>query len=213
MNHATAMKDYAVERYLLGEMSESELDAFEQHYFECRECADELKAASIFLDNLKQVAAEEPSLARRPEPQRDWFGWLRWNTLQPVLTGLLLAMLGYQSLYRIPNLERAAMAPVAYAHVDFGVRGEGDAVRVRSGEAIQVETNLSPSMWAPHYRVEIRPVSGGEAVEFETAGPPKDQLSSFKFKVPKPLQSGDYVLTLRWDPDKSETTRLRIENQ
>lgn len=212
MTHATAMKEYAVERYLLGELPENEQDAFEQHYFECRECADDLRAASVFLENLKQVAVE-PVPARRPEPQRDWFAWLRWATLQPVLTGLLLVMLGYQSLYRIPNLERTAAAPVTPAHVDFGVRGEGDVIRLQSGELLQLETNLTPSLWAPRYRVEIRPASGGKALEFEIDGPPRERLAGFKFKVPQVVGPGDYVLTLHWPPDKSESTRLRVETQ
>jgi len=212
MTHANAMKLYAVERYLLGEMPENEQDAFEQHYFECRECADDLRAASIFLENLKQVAAE-PVPAPRPEPQRDWFAWMRWAPLQPVLTGLLLVILGYQSFYRIPNLERTAAAPVAQAHVDFGVRGEGDAVRAQHGELLQIETNLTPSLWASRYHVVVRPAGGGKAVEFDIDGPPRDRLSDFKFKVPQPLGPGDYVLTLHWAPDKSESTRLRVEIQ
>jgi hypothetical protein len=40
MNHADAAATLAVERYLLGEMTDNERPAFEEHYFGCVECAD-----------------------------------------------------------------------------------------------------------------------------------------------------------------------------
>ena len=42
MNHEEAMKAQTTERYLLGDLPENERDAFEEHYFECAICADEV---------------------------------------------------------------------------------------------------------------------------------------------------------------------------
>ena len=40
--HVFADKEDAAERYLLGQMSESDRDAYEQHFFQCVKCADEV---------------------------------------------------------------------------------------------------------------------------------------------------------------------------
>ena len=45
MTHQRAVESMASERYLLGEMSDEERDLFEEHYFECSECAEDIRAA------------------------------------------------------------------------------------------------------------------------------------------------------------------------
>ena len=47
---------HASERYLLDEMSQDERDQFEEHYFSCVECADEVRAVFAFADNAKDFA-------------------------------------------------------------------------------------------------------------------------------------------------------------
>ena len=46
MTHADALRTLAAERYLLDEMSEIEKFAFEDHFFDCAECADDVRAGS-----------------------------------------------------------------------------------------------------------------------------------------------------------------------
>jgi hypothetical protein len=60
MTHADAASTQAVERYLLGELSSEERDQFEAHAFDCIICADDLKAAALFLDTGRAVLREEP---------------------------------------------------------------------------------------------------------------------------------------------------------
>jgi len=50
-------------RYVLGELSEPEQDAFEQHYFECERCFEAVRTCQ----------ALQASLARRP--RRNWLPW------------------------------------------------------------------------------------------------------------------------------------------
>ena len=62
-------QEEVVERYLLGQLSESEQEAFEQHYFECPRCLEELETYRALRDELSRRAAEiraEP--ARAPAP-------------------------------------------------------------------------------------------------------------------------------------------------
>ena len=47
MDHAEAINKGAVERYMLGQLSGSDCEEFEIHFFECQECAQELRAGAI----------------------------------------------------------------------------------------------------------------------------------------------------------------------
>lgn len=72
MNHAEALQSQCTERYLLGEMSSEEQLEFEEHFFDCRECADDVKAAVAFTDNtralLQQSESQGHELFGRPAP-------------------------------------------------------------------------------------------------------------------------------------------------
>ena len=59
MDHAEATAQHAVDRYLLGELSAAEADAFEEHYFDCADCADELRVGMRFMNGGRGVAREE----------------------------------------------------------------------------------------------------------------------------------------------------------
>lgn len=60
MDHDQAVQTHAVERYLLKEMTPSEREEFEAHYFDCTACADDLRAAARFIEEAKQSWLETP---------------------------------------------------------------------------------------------------------------------------------------------------------
>src|SRR2546423_14363158 len=53
MNHEEATGAQATERYLLGELSDQERDAFEEHYFDCALCADDVRSGTAFVSGLR----------------------------------------------------------------------------------------------------------------------------------------------------------------
>jgi hypothetical protein len=125
MDHREANRIQAVERYLLDELTPVQQDDFEAHLFDCPECAEELRAASIFLDNARSVlrAGSEGLSAAAPAvaatygrasggvSRRGW-GWLERLSSRftapvwvPATAALcLLVVVGYQNLYQIPAL-------------------------------------------------------------------------------------------------------------
>src|ERR1700724_602231 len=66
MEHNDALSTNASDRYLLGEMSEPERFDFEAHYFECVECADDVRAGDALARGIRAVCAEDE--VRRPRP-------------------------------------------------------------------------------------------------------------------------------------------------
>jgi Putative zinc-finger len=106
MDHDDAVRLSLLERYLLGELNPELRDEFEEHYFDCRECADDLRAASAFLDaaknELRAGPRPTPSAARKP-----WFAWL-WTPsfMAPALAACLL-VIAYQNLVVFPRFRNA----------------------------------------------------------------------------------------------------------
>src|SRR5947209_8574665 len=101
MDHEVAIETHAVERYLLGEMPLSERDAFEEHYFACMECAEEIKSASLLMQDMKTALKASGPAPGSSSP--GWFSWLRPQVLVPSFAALLLAVVvGYQNQVVMP---------------------------------------------------------------------------------------------------------------
>lgn len=151
MNHAEAVEQMATERYLLGELSPELHDAFEEHFFECPECAMDVRAAALFVDEAKEHLVEltgplAAPAAERPRPALEakearkgswWTGLLRPALAGPVFAALL-AVVGYQNLVTLPALRgavgEALVAPTVYLHA--GTRGGEAPVEVDARHGI-----------------------------------------------------------------------------
>src|SRR5271156_6285423 len=109
MNHQDALQEMAVERYLLGELSGASLDSFEEHLFECSECAMDVKAGATFID----AARTELGTQRRPAATEVKHAprWTSWFTspwaLGPALAACLL-VLSFQTFVLQPRLKLEA---------------------------------------------------------------------------------------------------------
>ncbi|HET9365971.1 MAG TPA: zf-HC2 domain-containing protein [Candidatus Angelobacter sp.] len=73
IDHEQAIKTMMAERYLLGELTENERDAYEAHLFDCQTCFDQVKAGTEFVSYLKQIGGEEPVPTTVVQPPRRRF--------------------------------------------------------------------------------------------------------------------------------------------
>src|ERR1700733_8491796 len=137
MNHTEAVSNAAVDRYLLGQLSASELEEFEQHFFDCLECSRELHAGALFEDNARAVFLEEaaaPAKVRTPAETKPsvwgWF-WQRPWSAAPALAALVLAAVTlYLASIVIPGLRtqlNAALSPQPGARYVLPPISRGDA--------------------------------------------------------------------------------------
>src|SRR5215831_13264280 len=86
MTHDQAVSTHAPERYVLGELTVDERDAFEAHYFDCSSCFDEIKTGAQFLTHAREVLGPEP------EPEKGWFSVV-WGDLVRPAPAFVSAML------------------------------------------------------------------------------------------------------------------------
>lgn len=141
MNHEEAVQEMATERYLLDELSPELRDAFEEHMFECQECALDVRAGNVFLTEAK---AQLPELtappatreAARPAPSRAKKPW--WSVfVVPAFAApafaALLAVIAFQNLSTIPSLRSELREPriIPWSSLHAGTRGT-EAINVQA---------------------------------------------------------------------------------
>lgn len=140
MDHEQAVDKGVVERYLLGDLSSSESEEFETHYFGCTQCAQELQAGAIFEENARAVFLEESPRAadaralqvKNERVSLSWWSqlWLRpWSAAPALAAVALLCLSVYQAMVVVPGLRselRQAQVPQATASYVLQPLARGD---------------------------------------------------------------------------------------
>jgi hypothetical protein len=173
MDHDEAIRQKATERYLLDELDHELRDQFEEHLFDCQDCALDVRAAAVFVEQSKVIltepiapcAVKEPAAAAKP----GWFDWLRPAFAVPVLA-LLLSVIGYQNFVTVPKLTQEANQPQVgpWASLNVSTRGtETTLIKTHPGEGFAVLLNLPPEDGFVSYAVDLYNPSG----KLEWSGP------------------------------------------
>jgi hypothetical protein len=91
MDHGTAVKSDAAMRYILGEMRAQERDSFEDHYFGCMWCAEEVCRTALFVDDVRRIVRGKPRRKQvaMPTSSSKRRIALRWNRFAQMLQNLL----------------------------------------------------------------------------------------------------------------------------
>jgi hypothetical protein len=123
MDHAEAILMKAAERYVLGDLSVSEVEGFERHFFDCPQCSEELRTLSVFQENARAVFIEQTStpsisdsavsLPTLPltKPKAAGAGWSWAAMFSPAVLGPALAMLAIAVFLGYEFGERRAGGP------------------------------------------------------------------------------------------------------
>jgi hypothetical protein len=107
MNHQDATQLMAVEKYVLNELPPELRNEFEEHYFECSECAMDLRATAAFLDAAKaefQAESASKPLLVPNEKRRGLWLW-RPAFVMPALVACLL-FIAYQNAFVFPRMHQ-----------------------------------------------------------------------------------------------------------
>src|SRR6202166_5106760 len=164
MDHDMVVRQKMTERYLLEELEPAARDEFEEHFFDCKECALDVRAGALFVEQSKVVLAEkaEPVAARLPATasvpaMARWLTWFRPAVVVPVMV-MLLAVIGYQNLVIYPQLQQAFNSPqvLPWASVNVGTYGsEGPVITTRRGEGFLLFVRIPPESGYSHYTAEL----------------------------------------------------------
>src|SRR5579863_7746698 len=206
MDHTESIRLMAAEKYLLDELTPELRDQFEEHFFDCQECALEVRAGAAFVEHSKVLLSGPvavPARALVPAPAKPgWMTWLRPAFAVPVLAALLVVV-GYQNLVTYPRLKSAAAlvdAPRIMASVSLinaNTRGGSKTVvSAGQGEPFLLFVDIPAEARFSSYVAELDGPAGKSewslAIPAETA---KDMVS---IRVPAGhRQAGMYTLVVR----------------
>jgi hypothetical protein len=192
MDHDEAVRLQAAEKYVLGKLPKEQHAEYEEHYFDCSACAQEIKATVAFMESARQVVREqalEPVGARALAPAvPGFFSWLRPAFLVPVFVALVLCIT-YQNSVTIPRLKDSSSSQIGQImsssfQLRGGVRGGSDSgdtankVRVRSGESFTLNFDFTPTGTFSEYVWQLREQPGRAVKSGHISGDKKYQAVS-----------------------------------
>jgi hypothetical protein len=204
MDHSEAVRTRVAERYLLNELTGDERDAFEEHYFSCQECAEEIRCGAILMENLREIVLDTPSTTF-PAPRIFGGRSFRFQSSYQVFASaaivLLATVVGYQSLVLIPRLRRGVGGAVPQALTSVSLLASASrgsqlpVVQVGMNQPFGLYLDIPPQSGFDAFLCEVRTDS---KVEF-TVRIPKDQaIETVHLLVPgDKLKPGRYNLVVR----------------
>jgi hypothetical protein len=185
MDHFRAIELQAAERYFLGDLPPGEIEEFEQHFFECTECAADVESAGMLVAGVRSALAEAPAALNPPQgetaPPVSWWErvlafWRRPAFLAPVAAALACVAV-YQGAVVIPSLrvyEQARALPAfQLTGAVRGAPGEANAITVpRAATAVALSMDLPNDRPAPLYRCTLLDAAGRALLSIDAAAPP-----------------------------------------
>ncbi len=192
-----------VEKYFLGELSADEREAFEEHFFDCSECAADVKTTAVLIDNVREVLRTAPEAKKAPSREPGTAGFLSWwkPAYSFAAVAVLLVTVGYQNLVTIPSLRQGSTTEPqtlpSYSFVTAGSRGEGGmeiTVPARSPFGIYVDMPGDPGYTS--FRAEVVTQSG--QTKFSVPVSAEQAKDTVQLLVPGGMLSdGQYDLVIR----------------
>jgi hypothetical protein len=107
MTHEQAIGALATERYLLEEMTETERDDFEAHYFSCAACADDVRLGAVLREGVRSTPSERSAAAGRVVSFKPR-AWYLSTALPWAVAATLAVAVGYQSLVGLPSARQGS---------------------------------------------------------------------------------------------------------
>jgi anti-sigma factor RsiW len=226
MNHEDAVQEMATERYLLDELSPELREAFEEHMFECQECAFDVRAGNVFLSETKvqlpevlaaQTAAERARPAKSEPKKPLWSFWaipsFRTAFAAPVFA-LLLGVIAFQNLFTIPSLHTAATQPrmMPWTSMHMGTRGvEPTVVRAdrKQGAVLLIDLPAQPAYSS--YAFDLYDPQGRRFWTQTVSAPGETNAGSGTLSLLIPgsgLRQGTYTLNLAGISPQGARTEL-----
>jgi len=204
MDHTQAIQHKATEKYLLNELDPELRDQFEEHLFDCQDCAMDLRAAAMFVEQSKVILAEQsqPLVAAQPAAigksiSQGWVSWFRPAFAVPVFA-LLLAILIYQNFVSYPRMMQAINQPQAipWASVNVSTRGTSTTtVKAHSGQGFDLLVSIPQDPSYSSYSLGLYSPAG--KLQWSLTIPANSQDDTRSIHVPGAgLEQGTYKLAV-----------------
>jgi len=225
MDHNEALRLQAAEKYVLGEFPQNLREEYEEHFFDCAECAVDVKAIAAFADTAREVLRREEaaSTEKAAAPARGgWFAWLR-PVVAVAALAILLLVIGYQNAVTIPSkqgktaLEASQVFTSSFSLKkvdtlggDEGKTTDESKIQVRPDETFALQFDFTPRRAFGGYICQLQDESGRSLLQVKIPGISANR--ELHFVVPGGVvRPGKYSLVLAGDPEADG--RMNKENE
>jgi hypothetical protein len=186
MTHQEATSTFASERYLLDEMTEPERATFEEHYFSCAECAEDVRLGALMREGTRAgfLPAAQAS-GRGGVPVLKFRGataprsWYQSLAVPWALAASLAFLAGYETLIQVPALRRLQAGPLALAPVTLRPASRGPEPIVSIGPGTSVVTfavDLISAVPGTELSYDLRTAAGARVGSGQAQAPPSGPL-------------------------------------
>lgn len=192
--HQQAIRTLAAERYMLGQMTDAERETFEEHYFNCRFCVEDIKGIELM-----------SRAVRQKQRRRKW----RPMTVAPwAIAASLAGALALQPILTSPP-QVPPPAEVPYV-IDAPLKSEGragaTATKLPAGQRILQYFEIAHDPQFTQYRWDLR---ADEAKSLVSGTLTPEQTNEPIPLLLGPLPAGSYELVIegvRKDGNRSSIT-------
>lgn len=210
MDHETVVRHKMTEQYLLNELDPRARDEFEEHFFDCRDCAIDVHAGAVFIERSKLELSKqcEPTAVAGPEQaaaqvKAGWLSRFRPAVFRPAVVApvmaVLLAVVAYQNLVTVPQMQLAISSPqvLPWASVNVGTFGsDGPVVAARRGQGFLLFVRIPPEGIYTRYTAELYNPAG--KVEWSVTIPASSTQDQWPVQVPGAnREAGSYSMRVR----------------
>lgn len=205
MEHQEAVATLACERYLLDEMTEPERESFEAHFFDCTECAADVRSGAALRDGVRAGLVRDNSTTKRTF-------WRPATVLPWAMAASFALLAGYEAVRPRADLTIGA-GPLALAPATLrpATRGQEAVVTPGPGGIVTLAVDLGGRRFDGGIQYELTRADGTRVASGRMAAPGTMSRASagapLLVIVPAGLlQTGErYVLTLQ-DPGNAALT-------
>jgi hypothetical protein len=217
MTHQQALDGLASERYLLDEMTEVERFEFEEHYFDCVECAEDVRLGDMVRQEARRAGAAVASNTHVGRPavvltSAKW--WRRPMVAAPWAVAATLAMVvGYQSLVTVPGL-RDAGGPQSIEPVMLrgATRGAHTTVAIAPGQRfVALSADLLTPPQSSSLAYEILDANRSAVASGRSSVPASGAPLMLLVPVDELQHAGRYTLLVRDGDQKSVLGEYEFE--
>jgi hypothetical protein len=177
VTHQEAVDTLATERYLLDDMAGADRRAFEEHFFLCEECADDLRTASAMLQGAQEGFAGQTTSNVVAMPVKRAVvsspAWYRSGAPAWAAAAVLAIVAGYQSFVVVPSLRRdtapRAIVPVTLRPESRG--GETIVPPVSPTEAVSLALDVNEAPQGGELTFDLSSADGRHIVSGRAPAP------------------------------------------
>lgn len=207
MTHEQAVSTFASERYLLEEMTEPERTVFEEHYFSCADCAEDVRLGALMSDGARAGLLDEradrhtvsdmtasTAWRRRTAGSRPWY---KSAAIPWAAAATLAVVAGYETFIAAPGRplnHPEALAPVTLRPASRGQEPKVVVAGSSSVVTLAVDANAAASSASLPYTIRTAAgaiISSGKVQAPQAGAPLLLLVPSAEVSLP-----GRYILSV-----------------